>query len=478
MRKLLFRKPVWGAVGLALVAALVFGVMALNDGDDQAQAQVPLLHGITILKRCDSPSKVGDTTSCFIRATHADDYGDTITLHEAWDEVASGAGTVRVPAAGNLPIDSVSGNTTCTVGGSLPCEIGPDTGAGPGQVTFRSDQYVVHAGDPDPLTDQGTVRWQDMCDAPDTSGCNDTPNNIIQAPAATDLVQPCIDVSKEAVPETSKAGDSVDYTVEVCNCGDDVTLENITVDDSLLGDLSDSYADTLAPDACESHVFPYTVLATDPDPLVNTVTVEANPEGLTNVVSDEASAEVDLVHPDFEISKECSPDPVYVGDTITWTVTLTNTGDVTLHIEVEDPTAGISETIVLAAGASETITRSRLVTDADVPAITNTVTATATLDPALGLDNVIERSATDSCGMTTPTPSPTPSPTPTPLPAVETPAPTPTPTALPVALPPTGGGPFGPGAGTTLWTMLFLGGAAALLSAGFLVLRGRKQRVE
>ena len=304
-------------------------------------------------------------------------------------------------------------------------------------------------------------------------------DNVIERSATDSCATggPCIDVTKEADPETSKAGDSVDYPIEVCNCGD-VTLENITVDDSLLGDLSDSYADTLAPDACESHVFPYTVLATDPDPLVNTVTVQANPEGLTNVVSAQASAEVDLVHPDFEISKECSPDPVYVGDTITWTVTLENTGDVTLIIEVDDPTADISETITLTAGASESITRSRPVTDADVPAISNTVTATATLDPALGLDNVIERSATDSCEMTTATPSPTPSPTPTALPAVETPAPTPTPIAAPVALPPTGGGPFGTGAGTTLWTILFLGGGAALLSTGVLALRGWKQRAE
>jgi hypothetical protein len=207
-------------------------------------------------------------------------------------------------------------------------------------------------------------------------------------------------------------------------------------------------------------------------------------------LTDTASATVDLVHPDFEIAKECSPDPVNVGDTITWGVTLTNTGDVALHIALNDPTAGIDETVTLAAGATQTVTRSRTVTDADGPAISNTVAAVATLDAALGLPNVIERSATSSCqtGTGTPSPTATPSPTPPPSPTVIvtpvaapqtlTPQPTatPAPAKTPVALPSTGGGPLGPSAASVLWAVLLVGGAAALLGIGALALRASKPR--
>ena len=519
MRKLMFRKPVWAALGVALVAAVALGVMALTGGGDQAQAQVAQFHGITILKGCDRASKVGDTTSCFIRAQYADDYGDTIVLHEAWDEVASGTGTVRVPATGNLPIDSVSGNSTCTVGGSLPCDLGPDPGTGgpgpnAGAVTFRSDQYVVQAGDPDPLTDQGTVRWQDLCDAPGTSGCNPTPDNIIQAPAATDLLHPCLEVEKECLDDITKVSDEVDYSVTIRNCSDDtdeviddvvdslagdladcdgvvlspsetctipysyvvqpgddpgpggtlmnrvdvdghvvelgnplhdwdecgtpvvhpcleadktcdpytkvgdevdygVTIHNCSPDDvdvviddvvdSLAGDLADCDGVVLSPS--ETCTIPYSYVVQpgdDPGPggtLVNVVDVDGHVVELGNPVDARAECGTELVHPAFEISKVCWPDVIPVGDDINWDVTVHNTGDVALLVDVEDPTAGISEAdIPLAPGASHVISASRPVTAADAPAITNIATATATLPPELGLANVIEPDpATATC---------------------------------------------------------------------------------
>ena len=587
----------WGVLALALVAALVFAAMALTGDNDGAEAaQQVQFHGAIIQKQCITPKAIGQTTDCLIRISYNDDFGDTIRISEGFDSVQSGGGPVRVPGAGNLPISAVSGNTTCTVSGSLPCNIGeagstldglPGTAAN-GQVTFRSNQYVIQSGDPDPLPDQGTARVQDLCDDPNTSGCS-TLVNTIQFTASTDVTHPsitvtkectdatgpgqpidfsgtvrndgdvtlnnvtvaddhagtvltiaslapgasanysgsyvpstspstdtvtatgtdalgtavsdtasatckistapCMEVTKVADPTTSKAGDSVDYTIRVCNCGD-VTLEKTSVNDSLLGDLSGSYGDTLAGDACESHEFPRTVLSTDPDPLVNTVTAKYEDSVSAQTLTDTASATVDLVHPDFEIAKECSPDPVNVGDTITWGVTLTNTGDVALHIALNDPTAGIDETVTLAAGATQTVTRSRTVTDADGPAISNTVAAVATLDAALGLPNVIERSATSSCqtGTGTPSPTATPSPTPPPSPTVIvtpvaapqtlTPQPTstPAPAKTPVALPSTGGGPLGPSAASVLWAVLLVGGAAALLGIGALALRASKPR--
>jgi len=69
------------------------------------------------------------------------------------------------------------------------------------------------------------------------------------------------------------------------------------------------------------------------------------------------------------------PRPRECGCTITWEVTITNTGDVALDIVVEDPVAGISETVTIGAGALSTaLTRSRVVVVGDAPSITNTVT--------------------------------------------------------------------------------------------------------
>ena len=334
----------------------------VTDSDD---ASVDLVHpAIDVTKTADpTTSKAGDSVDYTIEVCNTGDIGlEHITVS-----------------------DSLLGDLSGSYADTLA----------PGACESHVFPRTVLATDPDPLVNVVTVNSDPL--GPLTNPIPD------RAEATVDLVHPAIDVTKTADPTTSKAGDSVDYTIEVCNTGD-IGLEHITVSDSLLGDLSGSYADTLAAGACEEHVFPRTVLATDPDPLVNVVTVNADPLGpLTNPISDRAEARVDLVHPDFTIVKACSPDPVPVGGTITWEVTLANTGDVALIIVVSDPTAGISETVTLAAGATQTITRSRTVTSADVPAISNTVTATATLDPALGLDNVIgPKTASDSCAVPPP----------------------------------------------------------------------------
>ncbi len=61
------------------------------------------------------------------------------------------------------------------------------------------------------------------------------------------------------------------YTIEICN-DDGVTLNRDSVTDSLLGDIAALFPATLAPGACAEAEVERTVLDTDPDPLVNTVT--------------------------------------------------------------------------------------------------------------------------------------------------------------------------------------------------------------
>lgn len=153
------------------------------------------LHGITIAKGCVSPLCEGETTSCDIQLGYNDDFGDTIKVLSAWDIQDFGGNNVRVPATGDLPIVNVHGNTTCTIGGALPCLIGPggSTLSGlpgvpePGFVFFRQNAYVVQPDDPIVLRDQATVLWEDLCDDPETIGCGADIINPAPASAFTQV---------------------------------------------------------------------------------------------------------------------------------------------------------------------------------------------------------------------------------------------------------------------------------------------------
>ncbi len=67
----------------------------------------------------------------------------------------------------------------------------------------------------------------------------------------------------------SKATDDITYTIEICNAGVLPVTRTSVVDALLGGNISGSFAASLAPGQCSSANFTYTVLGSDPDPLVN-----------------------------------------------------------------------------------------------------------------------------------------------------------------------------------------------------------------
>jgi ethanolamine utilization microcompartment shell protein EutS len=145
--------------------------------------------------------------------------------------------------------------------------------------------------------------------------------------------------------------------------------------DTVLGNLSDSFADSLAAGDSESHEFDYVVLESDPDPLLNEVTATGSGVGSRVVVDDLAACATDLIHPAIEIVKTVDEDTVPIGTTVTYTYLVTNTGDTTLYdISVDDDILGhIGDIAVLEPGESATLTRDFVV--GDVP-VTNVGTAT------------------------------------------------------------------------------------------------------
>jgi uncharacterized repeat protein (TIGR01451 family) len=265
----------------------------------------------------------------------------------------------------------------------------------PGAQICHTYPYTVPIEHPGgPLCNAVTVNWNPQGFPGNQETCGDE--------CCVTVVTPCLQCEKTVTPNVSKAGDQVEYTLCVINCGP-VTLENITVSDTLLGNKSGDFADSLAPGASECHSYNYTVQPGDPDPLVNTMTVTANAVGAaSNLLTCNDSASVDLLHPAFTLTKACSPDPVTVGGTITWDIEVCNTGDVSLDIHVVDPVADIDQTVTVAAGNCQTLTNSRLVVVGDAPAISNTATATATIHGST-LPNVIvpePPTATDTCQVT------------------------------------------------------------------------------
>jgi hypothetical protein len=234
----------------AITLVLLAGIVSLGFSTvTQAQTE----HGAAIGKSCQSPVRVCDTpedctdgnecttescdTETFTRGTlectwsvtHDDDFNDTLSIEGAFDTVKPfTAESTRVPAAGSAPIIAVSGNTTCVVGAFVPCNIGPDLGAGPGSVSFQNNPgYNPVPGDPDPLPDQATVLLRDLCDGIPSGDCNSTAVNPLSFGAVTTLVDGCTE------PEPIICDDGDACTTEACNpnTGECETTDTVSCDD-------------------------------------------------------------------------------------------------------------------------------------------------------------------------------------------------------------------------------------------------------
>ena len=204
------------------------------------------------------------------------------------------------------------------------------------------------------------------------------------------VCRPTITVTKVA-DELSKVGDAVNYTITICNTGL-IPVSRQSVIDSLLGNISASFDATLAPGACETESFSRIVQPGDPDPLVNTVNVTytAGVQTATAMASDSTN----LFQPAVTLDKSADVSTAEVGDTINYTIVVSNTGSADSPAcvgNVVDVLLGINQAVSLAAGASTTITDSHTVLATDPDPLVNT--ATLTCSPA-GFPNVLSRADT------------------------------------------------------------------------------------
>ena len=141
---------------------------------------------------------------------------------------------------------------------------------------------------------------------------------------AGNILFPGLNVLKTC-PATGSVGGSITYQITVENTGED-TLNNIQVHDTILGDLSASFADTLAGGASETHSFQYTLTAT-PDPITNVVTATATAAQSSTELSDTADCTTDVLFPDLDITKTADHASVNAGEQVGYTITVTNNGE-------------------------------------------------------------------------------------------------------------------------------------------------------
>ena len=145
---------------------------------------------------------------------------------------------------------------------------------------------------------------------------------------------PHLEVSKGADPDPVLAGTQLTYTIRVTNTGN-VTL-TATITDVLPGHVTPTGVLTwISPITAPGGVWRETVFVTVEagyaGPLTNVVRVTTK-EGATGVYTETALSLV----PHLEVSKQAAPDPVEAGAQLTYTIRVTNTGNVTLTATITD----------------------------------------------------------------------------------------------------------------------------------------------
>jgi uncharacterized repeat protein (TIGR01451 family) len=236
--------------------------------------------------------------------------------------------SLNSPDSGNKNLD---GNETV----SIQSESGPPPAGKDVTATVRvtgldgGEQLIVRLVTNlwcDPFETQVTGNIHANLDSAKVVGGGTIPSGQQTVPLkqAGNILFPGLNVLKSC-PATGSVGGSITYQITVENTGED-TLNNIHVNDTILGDLSASFADTLAGGASETHSFSYT-LTGSPDPITNVVTATATAAQSSTELTDTADCTTDVLFPDLGIEKTADKGTVNAGEPIGYTITVTNSGE-------------------------------------------------------------------------------------------------------------------------------------------------------
>lgn len=171
-----------------------------------------------------------------------------------------------------------------------------------------------------------------------------------------------IELTKTVNPTKAKRGEAVTYSFVVKNTGNTV-LKNIKVNDPMLGGVVGTIAE-LAPGASSSPITKqYTIPNNATGSITNTATAEGTPydkDGKPRPVvkdTDDAVVEIELRSGQV-IEKTVTPSVARVGQEVTYTIAVRNTGETTLsNVVVNDVTLGREVTVAgpIAPGNTGTV---------------------------------------------------------------------------------------------------------------------------
>jgi uncharacterized repeat protein (TIGR01451 family) len=344
------------------------------------------VHGISLQKGAESPTEVGSLYLASYTIENDKDtgggVGDTLEVYGLTDVVNAAGGNA---SSGNI-IALLTWNLS---GGATWDAINSKIILPPGGKA-QSEPYGFYTVQPADfglpghvLPDQVTINWTDTCNT-GSSNCFTRPETATASSATLVTAPlPCVEVDKTVDCDVAMAGGELVYTIEIENCGSDA-LNLVSVTDSLLGDITAlaqaAGCNPLAGGATCTFNVNRTILDTDPDPLGNTVTV-LYVDQYQQQATDSDSVSVDIIDPDFTVTKICTSQPIPVDGPATFEVVIENTGDVALEFTTNEAAmSNVPEPFAVSSGGTITLTIMKPATGSNV---NNEITVSANVGTTL-----------------------------------------------------------------------------------------------
>ncbi|MFP4344484.1 MAG: choice-of-anchor Q domain-containing protein [Anaerolineales bacterium] len=231
--------------------------------------------------------------------------------------------TIYVTNTGNVPLSGV------VVTDTLPSQVTPNT-----PLSWPVGDLSVGAG----WSMSFTVTASPTYTGPITNVVEVT---TLEGPAdvytlTSEIAEARVAVRKSVTPDPVISGEPLTYTVYVTNTGG-VDLTGVTVTDTLPANVTPSGEQVWTPGTLAVQgVWSDTLVVTAGAPGLITNTVEvATAEGAADAFT-LVSRINPVPNPDLSVSKSVDPDLVFVGEPLTYTLEVVNTGNVTLTATITD----------------------------------------------------------------------------------------------------------------------------------------------